>query len=215
MLLRVPGYAVAAMAITIPVTLGLYLGATTLYREYSDKNLYPEYMESLELDPGDVGAAPTADTPEAFSTEDFAKLDTFYTEGRLRDSYETIDGKLYYELDLENGENVLVRVDWDSTKVLEPQLRRMPVGRWVEMTPEQMAQVQSPYLTVTDHYADMKGDFDRIMTEGEFFIALPLYRNLSRAAQIFLLVLYIVLCIVFRKRSIAKRNQQAQRQGMA
>lgn len=213
MLIRVPKYAVVAMAITFPVTIGLYLGALALCREYSDKNLYPEYMESLELDQGDVGAAPTADTPVAFSTEEFVKLDTFYTEGRLRDSYETIDGKLYYELDLENGENVMVRVDWDSTEILEPRLRRMPVGRWVEMTPEQIAQVQSSYLTVTDHYVDMMGDFDRIMTEGEFYTSLPLYRNINRAMLIFLLSLYIVLCIVFRKRSIAKQNRRAQRQG--
>lgn len=81
---------------------------------------------------------PAADAPKAVSTEDFAELDTFYTEGMLRDSYETIGGKIYYELDLENGENVLVQVDWDATEVLEPQLRRMPVGRWVEMTPEQI-----------------------------------------------------------------------------
>lgn len=214
MLIRVPRYAVAAMAIAFPVTLVLAVGATALCREYSDKNLYPEYMESLELDPGDVGTAPTADTPEAFSTEDFEELDTFYTEGRLRDSYDTIDGKLYYELDLENGENVLVRVDWDSTELLEPQLRRMPVGRWVELTPEQAAQVQSPYLTVTDHYVDMKGDFDRIMTDGEYFTSHPLFQVISRGTVIFLLVLYIVLCVVFRKRSISKRDRQARQQGM-
>ncbi len=214
MLIKVPKYAVKAMAVAFPVTLILTVGTTALCREYSNKKLYPEYMESLELDPGDVGAAPTSDTPEAFSTEDFAKLDTFYTEGRLRDSYDTIDGKIYYELDLKNGENVLVRVDWDSTELLEPQLYRMPVGRWVGLTPEQQAQVQSPYLTVTDHYVDMKGDFDKIMTEGEYFTSLTLFQVISRGTVIFLLVLYIVLCIVFRRRSIAKQNQQAKYQGM-
>ena len=208
MLIRVPKYAVLAIAIAFTISMALYVGATTLYCKYSDKNLYPVYMESLALDKGDVGAAPTADTPEAFSTEDFAKMDTFYTEGRLRDSYETIDGKIYYELDLKNGENVMVRVDWDSTEILEPQLRRMPVGRWVQMTPEQVAQVKSPFLTVTDHYVDMKGDFDRIMTSGEFSTGLPMYRNITIVALIFMVVLYIVLCIVFRKRSIAKRTQQ-------
>lgn len=209
MLIKVPKYAVVAVAIALPVTAALYLGTHMLCREYSDRMLYPEYMESLKLEPGDVGTAPTADTPAAFSTEEFSELDTFYTEGRLRDSYDIIDGKLYYELDLENGENVLVRVDWDTTEILEPYLRRMPVGRWVELTSEQMEQIQLSYLTVTDHYVDMMGDFDRIKTEGEFFTELPMYRVLSSAMPIFFVVLYIALCIVFRKRSIVKRNRQS------
>ena len=210
-MIKVPKYAFPAIFIAVVVSVGLMLLSTTLYRQYTNRVTYPAYMESLQLEPGDIGAEPTADTPLASSIADFETMDTFYTIGRLRDTPYVIDGKNYYELELENEESVLVRVDWDSTELLESPMRRMPVGRWVPLTEEQIAQVDCPYLDVEDHYLDVKGDFDKVMTEGEYFVSRPLYGYFEKGTVILMLVLYIVLCIVFRKRSIEKQRRNAQR----
>ena len=211
-MIKVPKYAIPAIFIAVVVSVGLMLLSTTLYRQYTNRVTYPAYMESLQLEPGDIGAEPTADTPLATSIAEFETMDgTFYTIGRLRDTPYVIDGKNYYELELENEESVLVRVDWDSTELLESPMRRMPVGRWVPLTEEQIAQVDCPYLDVEDHYLDMKGDFDKVMTEGEYFVSRPLYGYFEKGTVILMLVLYIVLCIVFRKRSIEKQRRNAQR----
>ncbi len=212
-MIKVPKYAIPAIFIAVVVSVGLMLLSTTLYRQYTNRVTYPAYMESLQLEPGDIGAEPTADTPLATSIAEFEAMDTtlFYTIGRLRDTPYVIDGKNYYELELENEESVLVRVDWDSTELLESPMRRMPVGRWVPLTEEQIAQVDCPYLDVEDHYLDMKGDFDKVMTEGEYFVSRPLYGYFEKGTVILMLVLYIVLCIVFRKRSIEKQRRNTQR----
>lgn len=206
MLIKVPKYAIPAILIAFPVAMGLYLLTTTLFQQYTDRFAYPAYMESLALEAGDIGTEPTEDTPQAFSTADFETMDTFYTVGRLRDTPYTIDGKNYYELELENEENVLVRVNRDAMVLLESPMRRMPVGKWVELTPEQIEQVDCPYLDVEDHYVDMMGDFDKVMTAGEYCVSRPVYRYFSIGATVLMLVLYIVLCFVFRKRMLAKQR---------
>lgn len=210
-MIKVPKYAIPAILIAFLVSIGAYLLSSILYRQYSDRFAYPAYMESLALEPGDIGAEPTADTPQAFSVADFEAMDTFYTVGRLYDTPYTIDGKLYYEFELENEENVLVRVNRDATEFLESPLRRMPVGTWVELTQEQIDQVNCSYLDVSDHYVDMMGDFDKVMTAGEYCVSRPFYRYLSVGSIILLLVVYIALCIVFRKRSLAKQREYTQR----
>ena len=58
---------------------------------------------------------------------------------------------------------------------------------------------------------EMKGDFAKVMTEGEYFVSRPLYRYLEKGSLILMLVLYVVLCLVFRKRSIEKQRRNAQR----
>lgn len=209
MIVKVPRYAFPAILIAFPVAFGLYFLSTFLFQQYTDRVAYPAYMESLALEPGDIGAEPTADTPQAFSTADFETMDTFYTVGRLRNTPYTIDGENYYELELENEENVLVRVNWDATELLESPMRRMPVGKWVPLTQEQIDQVDCIYLDVEDHYVDMMGDFDKVMTAGEYCVSRPVYRYFYLGATILMVVLYIVLCIVFRKRSIEKQRKNA------
>ena len=210
-MIKVPKYAFPAIFIAVVVSVGLMLLSTTLYRQYTNRVTYPAYMESLQLEPGDIGAEPTADTPLASSIAEFEAMDTalFYTIGRLRDTPYVIDGKNYYELELENEESVLVRVDWDSTELLESPMRRMPVGKWVPLTQEQIDQVDCIYLDVEDHYVDMMGDFDKVMTAGEYCVSHPVYQYFSRGTIILMVVLYIVLCIVFRKRSIDKQRRNA------
>lgn len=210
MIVKVPKYAIPAMLIAFPVTMVLYVLSSFLFQQYTERVTYPAYMESLALEQGDLGAEPAADTPQAFSTADFESMDTFYAVGRLRDTPYTIDGKNYYEFELENEENVLVRVNWDATEPLEAPLRRMPVGKWVQLTQEQIDQVDCIYLDVVDHYVDMMGDFDKVMTAGEYCVSRPGYRYLGIGATVLVLVLYIWLCIVFRKRSLTKQRRNAQ-----
>ena len=65
------------------------------------------------------------------------------------------------------------------------------------------------YLDVEDHYVDMMGDFDKVMTAGEYCVSHPVYQYFSRGTIILMVVLYLVLCIVFRKRSIDKQRRNA------
>ena len=94
-MIKVPKYAIPAIFIAVVVSVGLMLLSTTLYRQYTNRVTYPAYMESLQLEPGDIGAEPTADTPLATSIAEFEAMDTtlFYTIGRLRDTPYVIDGK--------------------------------------------------------------------------------------------------------------------------
>lgn len=208
-MIKVPGWALPAILLALLITGVLYAGGFMMLQSYVTGTLYPAYSASLALSPGDLGTAPGEGVPQAHSVDEMASFDPFYLEGKVYlDAPERIDGRLYYEVELENGENILARINQDQMEHIINREYRLPIGRWVPLTAEEAAQVDNPFLDVSDHYADMMGDFDQVMTEGEFFARHDYLRYLNIGAVALFLVLYIVFCVVFwrrKKRKLAAR----------
>lgn len=206
--IKVPFEAVVAAVLSLILTMALFLGAVAIFDQYSKHFLYPAYMESLQLESGDIGAAPTEDTPLATSIEDLEQMDVFYTEGRLRTGTAyTAGGKAFYEFEFPNGDSVLVRVDLDTVEKLEGTTSRLPVGKWLPLTPEEAEEHHCTYVEDRDHYMEMRGDFAKIQTEGQFMVNHPFYKKMTGVIVLSYLVWFVLFDVLLTKR---KKRRQAQ-----
>ena len=129
---------------------------------YLDSTAYPNYLARFALGPGSVGSTAEEDTPLARSIT---------LEIQHFDQVDQVGGRNYYEL--ESGEIVIGRVNWDAKQEIYREdgdcsdglWYRLPVSRWI---PLEADVYRSSFLTRGDYYADMRGDLDAVLSEGDF-----------------------------------------------
>ena len=205
-MIQVPLRALMAMIPAFVLTILLFLGGNALLRVYTDSTAYPAYMETLDLSEGSVDSTPTADTPLAKTVADMESMDTFTIIGSVAwDRPLPLDGQRYYEVEIKTDQGYttfLARINKDASERLETGGRRLPIGRWLPLEAEDPDGVldRSYNLDIKDHYADMEGDFGKILTKSQFHARHPGFTFLEVFNSFLLLALWFAFLRLYKKK---------------
>lgn len=153
--------------------------------------LYKVYQKNATLEEGEAGSQAGAEIPVAKSIGDMEQMGTFtmIISGTVL-KYDTVrcGEVIYHRILLPSGEKVIAHINKKAlTDTDEVGLYRMPVGVWKAWEAPKEVMVFEKYLTVTDHYVDMYGDYVPVVSE-------PVYsRSLGSAASAWLFVIVVLL----------------------
>lgn len=205
-MIRVPLRAAVAILPAGLLYLIILVAGGILLQPYHHNAAYPAYIESLAIDPGDVGADPIESTPKARSVADMETMDTFYAIGReFPSNAYTLDNRVYYIMILESGERVLARINFDHAEKLDGRRYRLPVGRWVplELSDDgaRILSYNSTAMDRDDYYMDMLGDFGKLYSEDDYFEHSPAYKALDLAGILTMMVVWFCIWRFFAKKN--------------
>ena len=97
---------------------------------YNQNVAYPAYIESLAMDPGDVGGEPVESTPKARSVADMEAQDIFFVTGDvITNTVRTIDNRNFYFVTLDSGECLAALINFEHAEEVDVFRYRLPVGR--------------------------------------------------------------------------------------
>lgn len=156
---------------------------------------YRFYQKNATLEAGAPGTAAGEEVPVAESIEDMKELGTFTLNlGGNVLKYDTVrsEDALYHRVTLPSGEKIIAHINKRALqKIDEAGVYRLPVGVWREWEAPKEVLVFENHLAVTDHYADMYGDYLPVLTRSDFSMALG--RMVSAWLFVILLLLYRVI----------------------
>lgn len=152
---------------------------------------YRVYQKNVTLKAGALGSPAGEEIPLADSIEDMENLDVFtlIVSGNVLkyDTFRSGDS-VYHRITLPSGEKIIAHINRNAlVKTEEAGGYRLPVGEWKEWDPPAEALVFEKHLAVTDHYADMYGDYTPVLTESDYGMAL------GKKASVWLFLLVTIL----------------------
>lgn len=210
MRVKVPLYAVQSFFCTLAVCIPLMFLVPSLVRAYAERVAYPAYLETADIGPNSVGSAPQDDTPRPTSLAELRQQDRFAPIVLHYKAAERVGGRQYYILTLPSGETVIGHMvsstditPAGSTESGEP-LYQLPISRWeeVEVPAGESGFVQGSYDDAT-HYIECVGEVT--LTVGDLMEQNPVYRFFHGVWGFLFIGLYILFCLCFRRRAIAKQ----------
>lgn len=153
--------------------------------------LYRIYREDVTPEEGEAGSEADAATPLAESLADVENMETFtlIVSGTVL-KYDTVrcGEETYHRIRLPDGEEVIAHINMKALqKTGETGYYRLPVGEWKEWEAPEEVMVFEEFLAVTDHYVDMYGDYEPVLTEAAYS------RSLGSAASAWIYVIGILL----------------------
>lgn len=161
--------------------------------------LYKVYQKDVTLHEGAAGTEAGGEIPVAESIADMEKFGTFtfITSGTVL-KYDTVRSgeNIYHRITLPSGEKVIAHIN--KKALLETNrigVYRLPAGEWREWEAPEEIMVFEDYLTVTDHYVDMYGDYVPVLSEEDYGIGL----GRMASAWIFIIVILLYRVIGVRR----------------
>ena len=173
---------------------------------YNQNVAYPAYIESLAMDPGDVGGEPVESTPKARSVADMEAQDIFFVTGDvITNTVRTIDNRNFYFVTLDSGECLAALINFEHAEEVDVFRYRLPVGRLAPLKLSSEGQRILSYdayrLTRSDCYIDMVGDFGRTYSEVEYREHIPAYRALEIGRGVVMLGAWFFIWRFFTKKN--------------